>query len=149
MRQSCVVISKRRGHQVPLRTRFGGIDHNPIHSSDLLRLILRDGKHVHAALCKSFLIRGARVDFGLLQCVPSENAHELMRRRAVLGRDRRTSFAQPMRTTRHLRFNATITEPLAESRVRERTTEFVHQKGHIAARRSVDDPLQCWQQRQD
>src|SRR5262249_60738774 len=53
-----------------------------------------------------------------------------------------------MSTTGNASFNATITEPVAKTRVGERTTPIVHKEREVAARCGIYDPLQRWQDRQ-
>jgi len=53
-----------------------------------------------------------------------------------------------MSTTGNASFNATITEPVAKSRVCKRTAPIVHKESQIAASRGIHDPAQCWQDRQ-
>jgi hypothetical protein len=76
-------------------------------------------EHVHAALGKPLLIRIAGVNLRLLDRVPSEHSHELVRRRAVVRRYRRARLPQTMSTAGHVRFYAAVPEPIAESRVRK------------------------------
>src|SRR6516165_7455205 len=53
-----------------------------------------------------------------------------------------------MSTTGDASFNATIPEPVAKTCVGERTTPIVHKEREVAARCSIYDPLQRWQDRQ-
>ncbi len=54
-----------------------------------------------------------------------------------------------MRAARNPRFNASVSEPIAEACVCERSSKIIHEERHFAGRRRIDDPLQSWQDRQD
>jgi len=44
---------------------------------------------------------------------------------------------------------APLAELVSEAVIRKRSFQIIYQKGHIAARRSIDYLLQGWQDRQD
>jgi hypothetical protein len=49
--------------------------------------------------------------------VPSERRHELMRRRRIVRGDRRAGFSQSVTAAGHGSLNATVAEPIAETRL--------------------------------
>jgi hypothetical protein len=78
-------------------------------------------QHVHCGFRQALLIGGACVGFRHFERVPTEDRHELMRRRSVVGRNGRARFARPVRGAM---VKACLVAPLAEliseSGVRER-----------------------------
>jgi hypothetical protein len=59
--------------------------------------LLAQRKEGHPFSGKTFPVCLASIEFGLLDCVPTEHRHELMGSRAVLSGDGCTCFAQPVR----------------------------------------------------
>ena len=107
-------------------------------------------EHVHCGFRQALLIGGASIRFCHFERIPTENRHQLMRRRAIVGSNGRASFAQAMRRTMAKScLIAPIAELVSEPGIREGPSEIVHEERELAARRCVDYLLQHGQHRQN
>ena len=94
------------------------------------------------------MVRFGRVLLRFFNRVPTEDRHELVRGRAVVGCDSRARLAQTMRRTMvKRRLIAPVPKLVAERAIAEGAAPFVDKECKVAAGRRVDYLLQHRQDR--
>jgi hypothetical protein len=93
----------------------------------------------HCLLGQPLLIGASRIDFDLSLRLPSEDRHELVRRRPVLSGDDRAGLAEPVSgAVLQPGFITPITEPVAEPGCRERSAQLSDQMRQVSRGGGVD-----------
>lgn len=104
---------------------------------------------MHRTFGETLLVGGSGVAFRFLRCVPAEDAHKLVRSRAVVSGNGRACLPQSVGgAMRQSGLIAPAPKFVAETGSRKGPAEIVHQEREIAAWRSIDDLLQRRKDRQ-
>ena len=89
---------------------------------------------MHCGFRQPHLVRPPSVVVGHLRRRPTKDRHELLRRRAVIGRDGRTGFPQVVGgAIPEASLIAPLPKLVSESRIGERPLKVVHKESQIAA----------------